>query len=135
MNEEKKFIPFVPANVEMKEFTIRAALLGAIMAMLMGAANAYLGLKAGMTIAATYTTAIIGMAVLKALKGTILEENAARTIGFYWRQYCGRSNFCFTCILHSFYLGPILFNIALYYINNYTCSSGNTWNYVCNFTT
>jgi putative OPT family oligopeptide transporter len=65
----------------MKEFTFRAVLLGALMAMLMGAANAYLGLKAGMTIAATYTTAVIAMAVLKALKGTILEENAARTIG------------------------------------------------------
>ncbi len=51
------------------------------MAMVMGAANAYLGLKAGMTIAATYTTAVIGMAVIKALKGSILEENAARTIG------------------------------------------------------
>ncbi len=65
----------------MKEFSIRAVILGAFMAMLMGAANAYLGLKAGMTIAATYTTAVIAMAVLKALKGTILEENAARTVG------------------------------------------------------
>ncbi|HWQ80810.1 MAG TPA: oligopeptide transporter, OPT family [Ignavibacteria bacterium] len=65
----------------MKEFSLRAVILGAFMAMLMGAANAYLGLKAGMTIAATYTTAVIAMAVLKALKGTILEENAARTVG------------------------------------------------------
>ncbi len=65
----------------MKEFSLRAVILGALMAMLMGAANAYLGLKAGMTIAATYTTAVIAMAVLKALKGTILEENAARTVG------------------------------------------------------
>lgn len=81
MSESKNFVPFVPANVEMKEFTFRAVFLGALMAMLMGAANAYLGLKAGMTIAATYTTAVIGMAVLKALKGTILEENAARTVG------------------------------------------------------
>ncbi len=81
MSEPKHFIPFVPANIEMKEFTFRAVFLGAFMAMLMGAANAYLGLKAGMTIAATYTTAVIGMAVLKALKGTILEENTARTVG------------------------------------------------------
>lgn len=81
MTESKNFVPFVPANVDMKEFTFRAVFLGAIMAMLMGAANAYLGLKAGMTIAATYTTAVIGMAVIKALKGSILEENAARTVG------------------------------------------------------
>jgi putative OPT family oligopeptide transporter len=77
----ENFVPFVPADSNMKEFSFRAVLLGAFMAMLMGAANAYLGLKAGMTIAATYTTAVIAMAVLKALKGTILEENTARTVG------------------------------------------------------
>ncbi|HLP62177.1 MAG TPA: oligopeptide transporter, OPT family, partial [Candidatus Deferrimicrobium sp.] len=79
--EQKKFTPFVSPESNMKELTPRAILLGVVMAMFMGAANAYLGLKAGMTIAATYTTAVIGMAVIKALKGTILEENAARTIG------------------------------------------------------
>jgi len=73
--------PIVPAEVKIKEFTLRAILLGVIMAAFMGAANAYLGLKAGMTIAATYTTAVIGMAVIKALRGTLLEENTARTIG------------------------------------------------------
>jgi putative OPT family oligopeptide transporter len=64
-----------------REFTFRAVLLGVVLAAFMGAANAYLGLKAGMTIAATYTTAVVGMAVIKALGGTILEENLARTIG------------------------------------------------------
>lgn len=64
-----------------REFTFRAVLLGVVMAAFMGAANAYLGLKAGMTIAATYTTAVVGMAVIKALGGTILEENLARTVG------------------------------------------------------
>ncbi|MDI6844896.1 MAG: oligopeptide transporter, OPT family [Candidatus Saccharicenans sp.] len=73
--------PIVPPEVNIKEFTLRAVLLGVILAAFMGAANAYLGLKAGMTIAATYTTAVIGMAVIKAFRGTILEENAARTIG------------------------------------------------------
>jgi putative OPT family oligopeptide transporter len=65
----------------MAEFTPRAVLLGVVMAVIMGSANAYLGLKAGMTIAATYTTAVIAMAVLKAMKGTLLEENTARTVG------------------------------------------------------
>jgi putative OPT family oligopeptide transporter len=73
--------PFVPADSDMKEATLRAVLLGVLMAVFMAAANAYLGLKAGMTIAATYTTAVIGMAVIKALGGTILEENCARTVG------------------------------------------------------
>ena len=65
----------------MPEFTLRAVLLGVVMAVIMGAANAYLGLKAGMTIAATYTTAVIGMAVLKMMGGSLLEENTARTVG------------------------------------------------------
>ena len=51
------------------------------MSALLGAANAYLGLKAGMTIAATYPAAVIGMAVLRLLKGSLLEENIARTAG------------------------------------------------------
>jgi len=78
---EKKSVPRVNADSPMKEFTLRSVLLGLVMAVFMGAANAYLGLKAGMTIAATYATAVIAMAVIKALKGTILEENCARTIG------------------------------------------------------
>jgi putative OPT family oligopeptide transporter len=78
---EKKFVPFVPADSNMAEMTIKALLLGLIMAVVLGAANAYLGLKAGMTIAATYPAAVIGMALLKVMKGSILEENFARTVG------------------------------------------------------
>lgn len=73
--------PFVPENVSMKEFTLRAVLLGLVMTVVLGAANAYLGLHAGQTIAATYPAAVIGMAVLRAFKGSILEENIARTAG------------------------------------------------------
>ncbi len=78
---ERKFIPYVPANSNMAEMTVRALILGLIMAVVLGAANAYLGLKAGMTIAATYPAAVIGMALLKVMKGSILEENFARTVG------------------------------------------------------
>ena len=81
MTEEKRTIPYVPAESTMPEFTFRAVILGVSMAIVVGAANAYLGLMAGMTIAATYTTAVIGMAVLKTMKGTLLEENTARTVG------------------------------------------------------
>ncbi len=65
----------------MAEFTGRALVIGLILAVILGAANAYLGLKAGMTIAATYPAAVIGMALLKAMRGTILEENFTRTVG------------------------------------------------------
>src|ERR1700761_8867670 len=76
-----KHQPFVPPGVQMKEFTLRAVLLGLVMCVILGAANAYLGLRAGQTIAATYPAAVIGMAVLRIFKGSILEENIARTAG------------------------------------------------------
>ncbi len=77
----KRHRPFVPETMEMKEFTLRAVLLGLVMTVILGAANAYLGLRAGITIAATYPAAVIGMAVLRLWKGTVLEENIARTSG------------------------------------------------------
>jgi putative OPT family oligopeptide transporter len=81
MSEPKKFVPFVSAETRMAEFTFRALLIGLILAVVLGAANAYLGLRAGMTIAATYPAAVIGMALLKIMRGSILEENFARTVG------------------------------------------------------
>src|SRR5512137_1581425 len=73
--------PYVPEKTDQKEFTFRAILIGLVLTVILGAANAYLGLRAGMTIAATYPAAVIGMAVLRIMKGSILEENIARTIG------------------------------------------------------
>jgi putative OPT family oligopeptide transporter len=75
------FKPLVPAESTMSEFTFRALVLGLVMCAVLGAANAYLGLRAGMTIAATYPAAVIGMAVLRLFKGSVLEENFARTVG------------------------------------------------------
>src|SRR6478609_11233027 len=80
-DSQKKHQPFVPETMEMKEFTLRAVLLGLVMTVVLGAANAYLGLRAGITIAATYPAAVIAMAVLRAWKGSLLEENIARTAG------------------------------------------------------
>ncbi|MBS1856696.1 MAG: oligopeptide transporter, OPT family [Acidobacteria bacterium] len=78
---DKKFRSYVPDKTDLREFTIRAVLLGLVMTVVLGAANLYLGLRAGMTIAATYPAAVIGMAILRLMKGSILEENMARTIG------------------------------------------------------
>lgn len=75
------FKSFVPVDSQMKEFSFKAIFLGVIMAVILGSANAYLGLKAGMTVAATFPAAVISMAVLRFFKGTILEENLARTTG------------------------------------------------------
>ena len=80
-DKERRYKPFVPEHVQMPEFTARAVLLGLCMTVILGAANLYLGLRAGMTIAATYPAAVIGMAILRLMKGSLLEENVARTIG------------------------------------------------------
>src|ERR1700680_2277987 len=77
----RKHRPYVPETMQMKELTFRAMFLGLILTVVLGAANAYLGLRAGITIAATYPAAVISMAVLRAWKGSILEENIARTAG------------------------------------------------------
>ena len=76
-----KHRPFVPESAKLREFSFGALLLGLAMTVILGAANAYLGLRAGMTIAATYPAAVISMAVVRLWKGSILEENIARTAG------------------------------------------------------
>jgi putative OPT family oligopeptide transporter len=81
MSARTTYRPYVPEHLEMREFTARAVLLGLVMCVVLGAANAYLGLRAGMTIAATYPAAVIGMAFIRLWKGSILEENIARTVG------------------------------------------------------
>jgi putative OPT family oligopeptide transporter len=78
----KEFKPYVSADTNLPEFTLRAALAGLFCAVFLGAANAYLGLKAGMTIAATYPAAVLGMAYLRLFSNhNILEENFMRTVG------------------------------------------------------
>src|SRR5450759_3840583 len=81
MTPPPKFKPFVPEGMQMREFTWRAVRLGLVLTVVLGAANAYLGLRAGQTIAATYPAAVISMAALRLRGGTILEENLARTAG------------------------------------------------------
>lgn len=80
--DKPKHQPYVPNHITMREFTVRAVVIGLLLSVVLGAANAYLGLRAGVTIAATYPAAVISMALLRALRnGTILEENLARTAG------------------------------------------------------
>ncbi len=74
----------------MREFTLRALLIGLVMTVILGAANAYLGLRAGITIAATYPAAVIGMAVLRVVEriGSGREHRSNR--GIDWRIRGGR---------------------------------------------
>ncbi|MCG6949340.1 MAG: oligopeptide transporter, OPT family [Acidobacteria bacterium] len=76
---EKPFVPYVPDESTMPELTFKALFLGVVMAIVLGAANAYLGMKVGLTVAATFPAAVVAMAALRIFGGNILEENLART--------------------------------------------------------
>ena len=78
-NKQTDFKPYVSADTQMKEFTFKALFVGAILSIILGAANAYIGLKVGLTVAATFPAAVMAMAILRMFKGTILEENTCRT--------------------------------------------------------
>ena len=77
----KRFTPYVPAETDLPEFTLKAIVLGILMAVVLGAANAYLGLKAGLTISATFPAAVVAIAAFRLpfLRGNVLEQNIART--------------------------------------------------------
>lgn len=76
---QQDFRPYVSAETSMPELTIKALLLGIVMAVVLGGANAYLGMKVGLTVAATFPAAVVAMAVLRPFKANILEENLSRT--------------------------------------------------------
>ena len=73
--------PYVPADSTLPELTVKALALGFVMAVVLGAANAYLGLKAGLTISATFPAAVIAVAAFRLpfFRGSVLEQNIART--------------------------------------------------------
>jgi putative OPT family oligopeptide transporter len=81
MSEEHK--PYVAATANLPELTIKAVGLGVVLAAMMGAANAYLALKAGQTVSATFPAAILAMAAFRLpfFRGNVLEQNIARSAG------------------------------------------------------
>ncbi|UPA31303.1 oligopeptide transporter, OPT family [Terrisporobacter glycolicus] len=83
MDGKKEFKPFIPANKVVPEFTATSIILGIFIAIIFGAANAYLGLRVGMTVSASIPAAVISMGILRfILKGeSILENNIVQTIG------------------------------------------------------
>ncbi len=82
-NNNKEFKPYISADRIVPEFTVKSVLIGVILAIVFGAANAYLGLRVGMTISASIPAAVIGMGVMKVFfrKNSILEANMIQTIG------------------------------------------------------
>ena len=82
MSSEPQFQPYVPASESRPEFTVRAVLLGCIFAVLFGAVTVYVGLRAGLTVAASIPIAVLSISVLRALgRASILENNIVQTTG------------------------------------------------------
>src|SRR5213595_2694891 len=82
MPEPKSFRPFIAPETQMKEFTLKAVVMGCIMGCLFGAANVYLALKAGLTVSASIPIAVIAITLgRKFLRTTILENNIIQTTG------------------------------------------------------
>ena len=83
MNETKEFKPYIPAEKITPEFTVTSIIMGVILAIVFGAANAYLGLRVGMTVSASIPAAVISMGVIRVImkKNSILESNMVQTIG------------------------------------------------------
>ncbi len=78
-----EYEPYISAETTIKEFTIRAVIIGAFIAIIFGAANAYLAMQIGMTICASIPAAVMGLAILKTLfrDSTVLENNTVQTVG------------------------------------------------------
>ncbi len=83
MNENKEFKPYIPAEKITSEFTVTSIIMGMILAVIFGAANAYLGLRVGMTVSASIPAAVISMGVIRVImkKNSILESNMVQTVG------------------------------------------------------
>lgn len=81
--EEKKFQPYIPADKVVPEFTAVSVILGCLLAILFGGANAYLGLRVGMTVSASIPAAVISMGIIRMVlkRDSILENNMVQTIG------------------------------------------------------
>lgn len=79
----KEFKPYVPAEKVTAEMTVTSVIMGMILAVVFGAANAYLGLRVGMTVSASIPAAVISMGVIRVImkKNSILESNLVQTIG------------------------------------------------------
>lgn len=82
-NKNTEFKPYVPAEKITPEFTVTSIIMGVLLAIIFGAANAYLGLRVGMTVSASIPAAVIAMGVIRVImkKNSILESNLVQTIG------------------------------------------------------
>ena len=81
--KKEEFKPYIPSEKIVPEFTVTSIILGILLAVVFGAANAYLGLRVGMTVSASIPAAVISMGIIRVImkKNSILENNMVQTIG------------------------------------------------------
>ena len=83
MNNDNEFKPYIPADKVLPELTVTSIVLGIVLAVIFGGANAYLGLRVGMTVSASIPSAVISMGIIRVIlkRDSILENNMVQTIG------------------------------------------------------
>ncbi len=83
IEDNKEFKPYIPADKVMSELSITSVILGIILAVIFGGANAYLGLRVGMTVSASIPAAVVSMGIIRIIlkRNSILENNMVQTIG------------------------------------------------------
>ena len=83
MEKKQEFQTYIPASKITPELTVTSVIMGVLLAVVFGAANAYLGLRVGMTVSASIPAAVIAMGVIRVImrKNSILESNIVQTIG------------------------------------------------------
>ena len=83
MDNQKNFKPYIPAEKITPEITVTSIIMGILLAIIFGAANAYLGLRVGMTVSASIPAAVLAMGVIRVImkKNSILESNIVQTVG------------------------------------------------------
>lgn len=111
MNENKEFKPYIPAEKITSEFTVTSIIMGIILAVVFGAANAYLGLRVGMTVSASIPAAVISMGVIRVIMKKIPSwkviwyRPSVRQVSLWQRApslpcqhyFCGQKKDCVIC--------------------------------------
>lgn len=115
MSDPEAFEPFVPAESNSSEFTVRATVLGIILGLLFSVGNTYLGLKVGMTISASIPAAVLSMAILRTFfkNVTILENNIVQTIAAVGEGLAGGIIFTIPAL---FFFGETISNLKVFFL-------------------
>ena len=88
MDKEKEFKPYIPAHKVIPELTVTSVTLGVILAVIFGGANAYLGLRVGMTVSASIPAAVISMGIIRFVLRRVRRESPWRPVVFLRCLHC-----------------------------------------------